>query len=113
MPSFDAVMDLPDGRKVISSSPEDLQSAFHIYTLDQFNRALGGKWFKFVGQIDDSFGSGRISLKQQHSPVITLTFEQGWEDQLSKLPRGSIVTVRCKMTDAYSISINLSECEML
>jgi hypothetical protein len=49
-PSFETRMKLPDGRTIITTSPEDLQSAFRSNTRDQFNRLLGGKWVKLSGK---------------------------------------------------------------
>jgi hypothetical protein len=112
-PLFDAHTVLPDGRAVISCSPEDLQVAHHNSTIDQFNRLLGGKWVKIYGKIEENYGNGLVFLTTQEYPMIVLQFGKGWDEQLSILPRGSSVTIRGKMGIASLAAIHLEECELL
>jgi hypothetical protein len=102
---------LPDGRTIISCSLKDLKAAYDDNTREQFNRLLGGKWLKFSGSIRDNYG--RQLRLEQSFPQVWLQFGEGWEEQLSALPRGSSVTIRGQMLGADSISIQLKECELL
>jgi hypothetical protein len=110
---FGAQMVLPDGRTIISCSPEDLQSAFRTNTKDQFNRLLSGKWIKISGKIEDNLGNGTVIIITEGSPNIFLHFGRAWEDQLSVLSRGLSVTIRGKIAPAQIGYISLIECELL
>jgi hypothetical protein len=103
---------LPDGRTIISCSLKDLIAAYNDNTQEQFNRLLGGKWLKLSGSIRDNYGNGQLRLEQGF-PHVVLQFGEGWEEQLSALPRGSSVTIRGQMLGSDSISIQLKECELL
>ena len=111
-PIFGAPTVLPDGHEISSCTPEDIQAVYHANTIDQFNRLLGGKWFKMSGKINQNHGKGLIFL-EQHSPLIVLQFGKGWDEQLSLLPRGSDVTFRGKLMASNLGAIELHECEVL
>ena len=110
-------MTLPDGRTIITSSPEELQATFRANTIPQFNRLLSGKWIKMSVRVEDIWSGGRIYAPQAPPPDppmgMILQFSKGWDDELSKLARGSTVTVRCRITEARPSSIGLDACELL
>jgi hypothetical protein len=110
--SFGTQMVLADGRVIIVCSPENLQTAHKDNTVDRFKRLLGGRWVKISGTVRQNYGDGLVFLTQD-SPIIVLHFAKGWIGQLAELRLGSIVTIRGKVTDADSLSINLAECELL
>jgi hypothetical protein len=113
-PSFGTPMDLPDGRTILSISPDDLQAAHHNNTVDQFNRLLGGRWIKISGKIRNTYGNGLVFLKlTEDYPLIVLHFGKGWYEPLSVLPLGSSMTIRGKVEGTDGVYINLSECELL
>ena len=112
-PPFEAQMVLPDGRTIITTTPEELQAAFRLGTIAQFNRLLGGKWVKISGNVSENFGGRSYVLLTQESPRIGLLFGKEWDGQTSQLARGSIVTVRCKVGAAHVDLIDLVECEPL
>jgi hypothetical protein len=103
---------LPDGRKVISCSLEDLLVAYNDMTKDQFNRLLAGKWIKLTGKMKDNDGNGQVTLASD-SAIIRLQFGKGWEESLAVLRRGSSMTIRGKIVDVGDLAIRFADCELL
>jgi hypothetical protein len=110
---------LPDGREIISCSPEDLRKIYRANTIDQTNRILRGKWVRMSVEIQDNHGQGELLLKHGSplrlvsGPLIFLKFAEGWMEQLSTLARGSKVTIRGRIRDADILHIQLVDCELL
>jgi hypothetical protein len=86
-------------------------------TTDQASRLLVGKWIKFSGEVHDNVGNGvvymMISHRFQLSVLVVLQFGNGWEEQLSKLSRGSRITVRGQIVTVNNLGIHLEQCELL
>jgi hypothetical protein len=62
--------------------------------------------------MDENIGDGTLILTQR-SPVIGLLFSKGLTEQLSVLPRGASVTIRCRVMPSKANFITLMECELL
>lgn len=114
-PSFGTRMALPDGRTIISLTPEELQAAHDRNTAEQFNRLLGGVWIKISGKVINNYGRGIVflTLTEGRDPSLMLHFGKAWDEQLAALPRGSSVTIRGKVQGTDGSTIRLYECELL
>lgn len=102
---------LPDGREVVSCTPKDLQALYRTHTIVQISRLFSGKWLKLYGKIDNISGP-RLFMDSVH-PMVVLTFDVAWAEQLSTLTRESSVTIRDKMAKADHATFTLAECELL
>jgi hypothetical protein len=110
---------LPDGRAIHSCTLKWLAKIISTSTTDQASRLLLGKWVKFSGKIDDNRGNGWIwifasGLPSNIRPLLaSLQFGEGWEEQLSKLRRGSEITVRAQIISIDGGSVKMEGCELI
>jgi hypothetical protein len=109
---------LPDGRTVISCTPQDIDHIYRTQTLAQINRGLDGKWLKLSGTVDNIARTSNLGVwvylkTGLYKKTIVFRFENIWAEQLNALTIGADITVRGKMREADLTTFTLEKCELL